>query len=125
MRTDFQDAEDKKLVWLALDYELAGQRIIWKDLARKMRGKRQPRELESRLRALKRTYGKVLARFPRCFFPATASAAPAERRPTILHARKVEKIIQESYHIDSSTEIRQASEKDKKATKKVHSVEYI
>eukprot|EP00644_Phytophthora_capsici_P003408 jgi/Phyca11/116739/e_gw1.31.124.1 len=65
MRTSFLNGEDKQLISLAYEWEGAGKRISWKDLASRMRRKRRPGELEQRLRALKRTYGKDIARFPR------------------------------------------------------------
>ncbi|KAL3668655.1 hypothetical protein V7S43_005954 [Phytophthora oleae] len=132
MRTEFLDGEDKQLFSLALEYELAGKRISWNDLARRMRGKRRPRELEQRLRALKRTYGKCLTRFPRCFFPKAATAAnqpgmpPAVPRSTPLHASRAERAIQEIYSSISAAEVRQQADKtDENAGKKIQSAEYI
>ncbi|EEY56273.1 uncharacterized protein PITG_20661 [Phytophthora infestans T30-4] len=68
MWTKFTDAEDKKLVVLALEYESQRKRVQWKEVARAMRGKYSAQALQSRLRALKRTYGMDISRFPRFFF---------------------------------------------------------
>eukprot|EP00644_Phytophthora_capsici_P019582 jgi/Phyca11/52778/gw1.859.2.1 len=65
MRTNFLNGEDKQLISLAYECESAGKRVSWKDLTSRMRRKRRPGKLEQRLRALKRTYGKAIARFPR------------------------------------------------------------
>lgn len=65
MRTSFSDGEDRQLVALALRYQQQRQRIAWTAVALAMRrSKRSPRELEMRLKVLKRTYGRDLARFP-------------------------------------------------------------
>ncbi|KAL4128910.1 hypothetical protein PRIC2_007890 [Phytophthora ramorum] len=68
MRTSFTDVQDKRLVALALEYESQRKRVKWKEIAHAMRGKHSAKALESRLCVLKRTYGRDLARFPRCFF---------------------------------------------------------
>ncbi|EEY64809.1 uncharacterized protein PITG_15598 [Phytophthora infestans T30-4] len=68
MWTKFTDAEDKRLVVLALEYESQRKRAQWKEVARAMRGKYSAQALESRLRALKRAYGMDISRFPRFFF---------------------------------------------------------
>ena len=117
MRTNFLDGEDKQLFSLALEYESAGKRISWNALASMMRKKRLPHELEQRLRALKRTYGKDLARFPRCFFPRAAAAATQPsvtsvvRMPTPLQANGAELSIQDIYRSVSDAEVRQQAGK--------------
>ncbi|KAF4036381.1 hypothetical protein GN244_ATG11490 [Phytophthora infestans] len=67
MWTTFSDNEDKRLVMLALEFEILGSRIVWNNISRKMSGRRAPKQLEMRLRALIRTSRKQLARFPPCF----------------------------------------------------------
>ncbi|KAL3672616.1 hypothetical protein V7S43_001911 [Phytophthora oleae] len=117
MRTNFLDGEDKQLVSLAFEYESAGKRISWNDLASRMRRKRHPRELEQRLRALKRTYGKDIARFPRCLRPRAATAdtqpvpPPAVRLPTPLQVSQAERAIQDIYSRVSAAEVRQEAGK--------------
>ncbi|KAF4135696.1 hypothetical protein GN958_ATG15109 [Phytophthora infestans] len=66
MRTSFSDSEDKQLVGLALACESAGKSIDWKKPASGKLRKHPlpPKELEQRLRALKRSYGNGLAQFP-------------------------------------------------------------
>ncbi|EEY62261.1 histone methylation protein, putative [Phytophthora infestans T30-4] len=49
MRTKFTDAEDKRLVVLALEYESQRKRVQWKEVTRAMRGKYSAQALESRL----------------------------------------------------------------------------
>ncbi|KAL3661234.1 hypothetical protein V7S43_013843 [Phytophthora oleae] len=113
MRTDFLDGEDKQLVSFAFEYESAGKRITWNDLASRMRRKRHPRELEQRLRALKRTYGKDLARFPRCLRPRAATAdnrpvaPPAVCIPPPLQTSQAERAIQDIYSSVYAAEVRQ------------------
>ncbi|EGZ30598.1 hypothetical protein PHYSODRAFT_374189, partial [Phytophthora sojae] len=61
--------EDKQLVQIALQFEIEGLRITWDYVARQMeKTKRTSRELRLRLASLKRTYGKSIRNFPRCFF---------------------------------------------------------
>ncbi|EEY53467.1 histone methylation protein, putative [Phytophthora infestans T30-4] len=64
MRTSFTDAQDKRIVALALEYESQHKRVEWKEVARAMRSKHSVQAFENRLRALKRTYGRDLSRFP-------------------------------------------------------------
>ncbi|OWZ03519.1 Histone methylation protein, partial [Phytophthora megakarya] len=115
--TSFLDGEDKQLVSLALEYESAGKRIAWDDLASRMRKKRPWREFYERLRALKRTYGKDLAAFPRCFFPRAVPAGTQRistsliRIPAPLQAGKAETAIQDIYGGVSATEVRQKAGK--------------
>ncbi|KAJ8579186.1 hypothetical protein ON010_g5 [Phytophthora cinnamomi] len=68
MRTSFSDSEDKALVQIAFLFEREGLRITWEYVARQMRTNRPVRQLKCRLASLKRTYGKSLKDFPRCFF---------------------------------------------------------
>ncbi|KAG1696263.1 hypothetical protein DVH05_009170 [Phytophthora capsici] len=111
MRTTFLDSEDKQLVGLALEYVSAGKRIDWKELACGMRRKRLPKDLEQRLRALKRTYGNDLARFPPCFFPRPAVMTPILSKIRLLQPSQAERAIQDIYRSVSAAEIRQSAGK--------------
>eukprot|EP00644_Phytophthora_capsici_P018676 jgi/Phyca11/51902/gw1.128.16.1 len=68
MRTSFTDTEDKLLVQIAYQFEREGLRVTWSYVARRMQTRRSSNELRIRLASLKRTYGKLLQNFPRCFF---------------------------------------------------------
>ncbi|GMF53250.1 unnamed protein product [Phytophthora fragariaefolia] len=71
MLPTFSDAADKLLVQCAYEYARQKQRVVWSDVARKLRKHRinkSNKELETRLRTLKRAYGVDLAKFPPCFF---------------------------------------------------------
>ncbi|OWZ22807.1 Histone methylation protein [Phytophthora megakarya] len=81
-------------------------------------GKKRPfRELYERLRALKRTYGKDLAAFQRCFFPRAAPAATQRistsliRIPAPLQTGKAETALQGIYGAVSAAEVRQKASK--------------
>ncbi|KAG2810026.1 hypothetical protein PC118_g15907 [Phytophthora cactorum] len=66
MITDFSDEADKLLVQLALKCAQQNQRVVWSDVARKMqrrlRVSKSPKELETRLRTLKRAHANDLSR---------------------------------------------------------------
>ncbi|KAF4028460.1 hypothetical protein GN244_ATG19865 [Phytophthora infestans] len=114
MRTNFVNGEDKQLLSLAYECEAAGRRISWKDRASRMRKKRHPGELEQRLRALKRTYGKDIARFPRCLRPRAAIEDTQSVKPSIctpLLASQAEMAIQDIYSSVSAADIRQEAGK--------------
>ncbi|OWZ13079.1 Histone methylation protein [Phytophthora megakarya] len=109
MRTDVLDGEDKQLVALALEYANAGKRIAWNDLAGRMRRKRQPQELEQRLRALKRTYGKDITRFPPCLLPKVAKRDIPPVTPPVLtplQPVQAETAIQDIYRYVSAADVR-------------------
>uniref|UniRef100_H3H6C1 SLC26A/SulP transporter domain-containing protein n=1 Tax=Phytophthora ramorum TaxID=164328 RepID=H3H6C1_PHYRM len=73
MRTSFLDWEDKQLVQIAYEFEKEGIRITWAYVVRRMtKSKRTAAELRLRLASLKRTYGKFVKDFPRCFFGGSA-----------------------------------------------------
>ncbi|KUG01268.1 hypothetical protein AM587_10001002 [Phytophthora nicotianae] len=80
MRTSFTDAEDKLLVQIAYEFEKEGIRVTWSYVARRMRTMRPSNELRIRLASLKRTYGKSLHDFPRCFFASSNGTALLSRR---------------------------------------------
>ncbi|ETI31400.1 hypothetical protein F443_21627 [Phytophthora nicotianae P1569] len=83
MRTSFTDAEDKLLVQIAYEFEKEGIRVTWSYVARRMRTMRPSNELRIRLASLKRTYGKSLHDFPRCFFASSnGTALLSKRRPS-------------------------------------------
>ncbi|EEY59168.1 uncharacterized protein PITG_11640 [Phytophthora infestans T30-4] len=65
MRANFTNAQDKRIVALALEYESQHKRVEWKEVVRAMRSTHSVQALGSRLRVLKRTYGRDLSRFPR------------------------------------------------------------
>ncbi|KAG1691883.1 hypothetical protein DVH05_026044 [Phytophthora capsici] len=114
MRTNFLNGEDKQLISLAYEWEGAGKRISWKDLASRMRRKRRPGELEQRLRALKRTYGKDIARFPRCLRPKSAIQDTQPVKPstcTPLLASQAEMAVHDIYRSVSAADIRQEAGK--------------
>ncbi|GMF57164.1 unnamed protein product [Phytophthora fragariaefolia] len=68
MRTSFTDSEDKLLVQIAYQFEREGLQVTWDYLARRMETTRSPQQLRLRLSSLKRTYGKFIRDFPKCFF---------------------------------------------------------
>jgi len=73
MATSFLDWEDKQLVQIALEFEREGIRVTWSYVARRMaKSKRTASQLRLRLVSLKRTYGKEIKNFPRCFFSGSA-----------------------------------------------------
>ncbi|KAL4146500.1 hypothetical protein PRNP1_012364 [Phytophthora ramorum] len=73
MRTSFLDWEDKQLVRIAYEFEKEDIRITWAYVVRRMtKSKRTATELRLRLASLKRTYGKFVKDFPRCFFGGSA-----------------------------------------------------
>ncbi|OWY96098.1 Histone methylation protein [Phytophthora megakarya] len=74
-----------------------------------MKKNRPWREFYERLRALKRTYGKDLAAFPRCFFPRAVPAA-TQRIPTSL-LRIPAPLQADIYGGVSATEVRQRAGK--------------
>ncbi|POM81865.1 Histone methylation protein [Phytophthora palmivora] len=106
MCTSFSDQEDKKLVVLATEYEIQGLRIVWRDVARKMTGNRPPQQLEMRLRALKRTYGKALARFPPCFF-TVAMPSPNYARFRLLDLKDTEVAVRAIFSAITAADVRQ------------------
>ncbi|OWZ16479.1 Histone methylation protein [Phytophthora megakarya] len=111
MRTDFLDGEDKQLVALALEYANTGKRIAWNDLAGRVRRKRQPQELEQRLRTLKTTTSYV---FLRAYFPKVEKRdIPPVTPPglTPLQSVQAETAIQDIYHYVSATDVRQQAGK--------------
>ncbi|KAG1704634.1 hypothetical protein DVH05_005563 [Phytophthora capsici] len=68
MRTDFFDWEDKQLVQIALEFENEVIRVTWDYVAPRMtKSKRTASQLRLRFASLKRTFGKTLKNFPRCF----------------------------------------------------------
>ncbi|OWZ09282.1 Histone methylation protein [Phytophthora megakarya] len=114
MRTDFLDGGDKQLVALALEYANAEKRIAWNDLAGRMRRKRQPQELEQRLRALKRTYGKDITRFPPYLLPKVAKRDIPPVTPPVLtplQPVQAETAIQDIYRYVSAADVRQQAGK--------------
>eukprot|EP00644_Phytophthora_capsici_P010766 jgi/Phyca11/104207/e_gw1.9.670.1 len=71
MLPTFTDQADKLLVQLAYEYVSKKRRVVWSEVARKLRKRRvkkTPKELETRLRTLQRAHGVDLAKFPPCFF---------------------------------------------------------
>jgi hypothetical protein len=102
---------------LALEYESQHKRVRWKEVARAMRGKRSAQELECRLRVLKRTYGRELARFPRCFFSSVPTTAPpsviapqtTHLRP--LAPRQAERTVRAVFSAVSAFDVRQQAGK--------------
>ncbi|KAG3180120.1 hypothetical protein PC116_g18071 [Phytophthora cactorum] len=76
MRTSFLDCEDKQLVQIALEFEREGIRVTWAYVARRMaKSKRTATEPRLRLPSLKRTHGKAVKNFPRCFSGGSAAFA--------------------------------------------------
>ncbi|TYZ65698.1 hypothetical protein PybrP1_006389 [[Pythium] brassicae (nom. inval.)] len=70
MSTNFSDAEDRRLVALALAYQRQRRRIAWTAVAFAMRRtRRSPLELRERVKTLKRTHGADLVRFPASLLP--------------------------------------------------------
>ncbi|KAG6957757.1 hypothetical protein JG688_00010836 [Phytophthora aleatoria] len=63
MRTTFTDSEDKLLVQIAYQFEREGLRVTWNNVARRMKIKRDAKELRLRLSSLKRTDGKSIKAF--------------------------------------------------------------
>ncbi|KAG3172538.1 hypothetical protein PC128_g18509 [Phytophthora cactorum] len=73
MRTSFLDWEAKQLVQIAPELENEDIWVTWDYVARHMaKSKRTASQLRFRLTSLKRTYGKTVKNFPRCFFGGTA-----------------------------------------------------
>lgn len=67
--SDFTDDEDRQLVQLAAAFSGAGRQIPWEELTRLMVASPHSKdELRQRLKTLKRTHGRDLARFPNWFF---------------------------------------------------------
>ncbi|EEY62891.1 uncharacterized protein PITG_15327 [Phytophthora infestans T30-4] len=92
MRTNFTDAQDKRIVALALEYKSQHKRVEWKELARAMRSKHSVQALENRLRALKRTYGRDLSRFPPCFFSTSTPTFSHKQHLRPLEPSQAERI---------------------------------
>ncbi|KAE8978407.1 hypothetical protein PR001_g24853 [Phytophthora rubi] len=106
--TSFTDTQDKRLVVLALEYESQSKRVVWKEVARAMRGKHSTQALENRLRVLKRTYGRDLARFPRCFF---STASPQTTNFHLLAPRQAERTVRNVFSGVSAFDVRQQAGK--------------
>ncbi|KAG3155421.1 hypothetical protein PI126_g9169 [Phytophthora idaei] len=94
MRTNFTDAQDKRTVVLALEYESQRKRIEWKEVARTMQGKYSAQSLENRLRALKRTY-----------------VPPHKQRLRLLAPSQAERAIREIFSSVSAADVRQQAGK--------------
>ncbi|KAG7379820.1 hypothetical protein PHYPSEUDO_008088 [Phytophthora pseudosyringae] len=107
MRTSFSDLEDKKLVVLVSEYERQGIRVVWKNVARKMPCSRPPKQLEMRLRALKRSYGKQLTRFPPCFFTSSTPPRPSAARFRLLLPSEAEKSVSNIFSDITAADVRQ------------------
>jgi hypothetical protein len=75
--SDFSDEHDRMLVRLASAQLRQSNRIDWTKLCQRMTytGKSQ-KQLQIRLKTLKRTYGCDINRFPRCFFAEATPNAP-------------------------------------------------
>lgn len=116
MRTTFSDAEDEKLVVLALEYESQGGRIVWKEVARKMPRKCSPQQLEMRLCALKRTYGTHLARFPPAFFSTPSPTYSHSVRFQVLVPSKANRAIRDIFCGITAADIRQQTGKTEEIT---------
>ncbi|KAG2904339.1 hypothetical protein PC114_g11881 [Phytophthora cactorum] len=87
MRTNFTDAQDKRIVVLALEYESQRKRVEWNEVARTVQGKYSAQSLENRLRVFKRTYGSDLSRFAPCFFSTSTLVPPHKQRLRLLGAK--------------------------------------
>ncbi|KAG7381827.1 hypothetical protein PHYPSEUDO_005610 [Phytophthora pseudosyringae] len=107
MRTSFSDLEDKKLVVLVSEYERQGIRVVKKNVARKMPCSRPPKQLEMRLRALKRTYGKQLTSFPPCFFTSSTPPHPSAARFRLLLPTEAEKSVSNIFSDITAADVRQ------------------
>ncbi|KAF4129248.1 Histone methylation protein DOT1 [Phytophthora infestans] len=113
MRTTFSDNEDKRLVMLALEFEILGSRVVWDDISRKMPGRRAPKPLEMRLRTLKRTYGKQPARFPPCFLSTHRPHSNAARI-RLLVPTEAERAVRDISSDVSAADVRQQAGKPEK-----------
>ncbi|KAG3046541.1 hypothetical protein PI125_g26963 [Phytophthora idaei] len=107
MRTNFTDAQDKIIVVLALDYESQRKRVERKEVARNMQSKYSAQSLENRLRALKRTYGRDLSRFPLCFVSTSKTVPPHKQRLRLLAPNQAERAIREIFSSVSAADVRQ------------------
>ncbi|KAG7378129.1 hypothetical protein PHYPSEUDO_010534 [Phytophthora pseudosyringae] len=111
MGTTYTDAQDKRLVVLALEYESQRKRVEWKEVARTMRGQHSAQDLEKRLRALKCTYGRDLARLPRCFFSTVTTASPRVKRFHLLAPSQAEMAAHDIFCAVSAADVRQQAGK--------------
>jgi hypothetical protein len=77
---DFSDDDDRMLVRLAREQLRCGRYIDWKKVWLRMTyaGKSQ-KQLQIRLKTLKRTHGRDLSAFPRCFFGMGAQQSDTAR----------------------------------------------
>ncbi|GMF35091.1 unnamed protein product [Phytophthora fragariaefolia] len=76
-----------------------------------MRGQYSAKDLESRLRVLKRTYGRELARFPRYCFSTLTTASPQTKRFHLLTPNQAERTVRDVFSALSATDIRQRAGK--------------
>ena len=114
---DFSDKQDKRLVRLALEYELLGKRIDWNTIAAEMTrcGGFPPSKLKNRLKTLRNRYKTPLYQFPRRYFVDYSDAASESRggtmsRSTVIPpfpAREAYLIIDEIFSSIKLSDIRQ------------------
>ncbi|EEY56926.1 uncharacterized protein PITG_10466 [Phytophthora infestans T30-4] len=105
MRTNFTDAQDKRIVALALEYKSQHKRVELKELARAMRSKHSVQALENRLRALKRTYGRDLSRFPPCFFSTSTPTFSHKQHLRPLEPSQAESAIRDIFSNVSAADV--------------------
>ncbi|KAG3024204.1 hypothetical protein PC121_g6319 [Phytophthora cactorum] len=81
-----------------------------------MQGNYSAQSLENRLRALKRTYGRDLSRFPPCIFSTSTPVPPHKQRLRLLAPSQAERTIREIFSSVSAADVcQQAGKTDENA----------
>ncbi|KAG4231297.1 hypothetical protein PC116_g20425 [Phytophthora cactorum] len=115
MITDFSDEADKLLVQLALKCAQQNQRVVWSDVARKMqrrlRVSKSPKELETRLRTLKRAHANDLSRVviqaTRSRSHSTCNAKTRQPRHHVLDFQATVRLLQSVFGSVTKADVRQ------------------
>ncbi|KAE8966756.1 hypothetical protein PF005_g30344 [Phytophthora fragariae] len=116
MLPTFLDDADKLLVRLAFQYAQQNRRVEWSTVARKLRRFRinkTTKELETRLRTLKRAHGNDLSKFPPCFFSSTRRAdsssntTPSRPRPLVLDYQAAACLLRSVFRSVTKTDVQQ------------------
>ncbi|KAG3111420.1 hypothetical protein PI125_g9155 [Phytophthora idaei] len=84
-----------------------------------MQGKYSAQSVENRLRALKRTYGRDLSRFPPCIFSTATPVPPHKQRLRLLAPSQAERAIREIFSSVSAAAVRQQAGKTDENTGKM------
>ncbi|KAF1778031.1 S-adenosyl-L-methionine-dependent methyltransferase [Phytophthora cactorum] len=110
MITDLSDEADKLLVQLALKCAQQNQRVVWSDVARKMqrrlRVSKSPKELETRLRTLKRAHANDLSP-TRSRSHSTCNAKTRQPRHHVLDFQATVRLLQSVFGSITNADVRQ------------------